>query len=120
MRKLEWQFAEEFLKIPIDIDLMENEVFREWIVEGAARTMRQRMRQGEAAMLKRQVTSKFGSLPAEAEDRIANASLSQLERLDPAVFSHVFQDRLELLDERDGAPGAVEILGAPRNVFSRS
>ena len=66
--------------MPFDIDVMENEVIREWIEKGMEQGRHQGLHEGQANILKRLIGSKFGFLPKEAEQRIENASAGELER----------------------------------------
>ena len=47
---------------------------------GLARGMEQGLQQGEATVLRRLLTRRFGPLPAWAEERLAQASPQELER----------------------------------------
>ena len=79
--------------MPFDIDVMENEVIREWIQTGIRTGLDQGREegrhQGQANILKRQIGSKFGSLPNEAERRIENASARELECWSISLLSAV-------------------------------
>ena len=74
--------------MPLDIDVMENEVIREWIEQGMAKGMQQGMqqgvqqgrRQGEAAILRKLISAKFASLPKPVDERIDLATSEELER----------------------------------------
>ena len=80
LRKLEQLVVKEIHTMPFDIDVMENEVIREWIEKGMEQGRHQGLHEGQANILKRLIGSKFGFLPKEAEQRIENASAGELER----------------------------------------
>lgn len=69
--------------MPITIDLMENEFFREKFLaaraEGHEQGERQGERQGELALLRRLLEYRFGSLPPWAIAKLEAADLTDLE-----------------------------------------
>ena len=88
LRKLERVVEKEIQAMPLDIDVMENEVIREWIEKGMhagmhagmQQGMQQGMHQGQGYLLKRLILSKFGSLSPTNDLRIDGASDADLEQ----------------------------------------
>ena len=77
LRKMAREVAVEVRTMPIQIDLMENEVIAEYYQRG-----RQEGRQeGELALLRRQIEKRFGTIPAWAEEKLAAQTTAQLEQV---------------------------------------
>ncbi|HUQ90307.1 MAG TPA: DUF4351 domain-containing protein [Bryobacteraceae bacterium] len=79
LRKLEGVIQEEVRRMPITIDLMENEFFREKFLAARAEGHEQGERQGELALLRRLLEYRFGSLPPWAIAKLEAADLNDLE-----------------------------------------
>jgi predicted transposase/invertase (TIGR01784 family) len=101
LRKLEKIVREEIQRMPITIDLMENDVIREWIEGGIQKGIEQGLQQGtergQSALLAKQLTRRFGALPAEYELRLQSAHSEQLEKwalrlLDASTLAQVFSE----------------------------
>ena len=83
LRKLNEIVAEEVQNMPIEIDLMENSTIRRWI------------EQGEANLLVKLMTKRFGALSQETEKMLRSAPYDQLERwalrlMDATTLDEVF------------------------------
>ena len=58
--------------------------------------MQQGMREGEATLLERQLTRRFGPLSAETQSRLKNATLEQLEHwADNILDAKTLEDALK-------------------------
>jgi predicted transposase YdaD len=77
VRRLERDLREEARRMPIFIDINENEVlgppYRKGLAEGR--------QEGELALLRRQIQKRFGSVPAWAEEQLGKRSSTELEAL---------------------------------------
>jgi flagellar biosynthesis/type III secretory pathway protein FliH len=76
--------------MPVYIDILENKVlgreFKKGLQEGLQEGRQEGRQEGELAILQRQIEKRFGSLPSWAEQRLAGASMEQLEELATRVL----------------------------------
>jgi hypothetical protein len=68
LRRLEETVEREARKMPIHIDILENQV------------LGREFKRGEVTVLRRQIEKRFGTLPDWVEERLATASTSQLDQ----------------------------------------
>ena len=78
LRQLETKVKEEFEKMAISIDVMENAFLRDLFMGGK--------QEGEASMLSRLLQRRFSNVPAWAQEKIANADLPTLEKWSLQIF----------------------------------
>jgi predicted transposase YdaD len=93
LRKLEPALVEEVRTMPLEIDLMENEIiagyYRRGLEEGREKGReegREKGREegreeGELAVLRRLIEKRFGAIPEWAQERLATRSTKELEEL---------------------------------------
>ena len=85
LRHLGTVIEEEARKVPILNDILQHEVlgreFNKGRQEGRQEGLQEGRQEEAAAMLRRQITARFGPLPSWAEDRLANKSTAELEEL---------------------------------------
>ncbi|MBF0434065.1 MAG: DUF4351 domain-containing protein [Magnetococcales bacterium] len=91
LRKLEWMISEEVKEMAITVNVMENDFLKDLFVKGR--------QEGEAKILTRQLQRRFGNLPAWANEMIAKADLSSLEKwslriFDAQLLDDVFSDKM--------------------------
>lgn len=109
LRRLNEIVAEEVNNMPITIDPMENSTIRGWVEAGIAQGIQQqlpkRLKEAQelmiehdrASLLTKQLTKRFGTLPAKAKKKLQSAHSDQLERwalrlLDAATLDEVLAD----------------------------
>jgi len=91
------EFQKGIEMIETNMDRIRANIMAEGVLLGEQRGMQQGMQQGEGVLLRRQLTRRFGSLPAAMEARLAQASIDQLETwgdrvLDAKSLDDVFQE----------------------------
>ena len=67
--------------MPIQIDLMENEVIADYYNRGRQERRQEGVHEGEIAVLRRQIEKRFGVMPEWAQQRLASRTAEQLEQL---------------------------------------
>lgn len=77
LRKLAGVVKEEMNAMPIQIDLMENEVIADYY----NRSRQEGVHEGEIAILRRQIEKRLGVMPEWAQQRLAGRTTEQLEQL---------------------------------------
>lgn len=81
LRKLAGVVKEEMNAMPIQIDLMENEVIADYYNRGRQEGRQEGVHEGEIAVLRRQIEKRFGEMPEWAQQRLASRTAEQLEQL---------------------------------------
>jgi predicted transposase YdaD len=81
VRGVEQTVREEVQKMGISLDIRDNLFFKEAYAAGIEDGMEKGMEKGEAAILRRLLERRFGSLPEWAQQRIEQANRVQLEEL---------------------------------------
>lgn len=81
LRKLAGVVKEEMNAMPIQIDLMENEVIADYYHRGRQEGRQEGVHEGEIAVLRRQIEKRFGMMPEWAHQRLASRTTEQLEQL---------------------------------------
>jgi predicted transposase YdaD len=93
LRGLEGAVEEEARKVPMYIDILENEVLgrefkkglqqgrQEGVQEGVQQGVQQGRQEGELALLRRMIEARFGALPKWVEERLADRSAAEIEEL---------------------------------------
>jgi hypothetical protein len=89
LRGLAGVVEEEARKVPMYIDILENEVlgreFKKGLQQGRQAGVQEGVQQGrhegELALLRRQLEARFGALPKWAEERLADRSVAEIEEL---------------------------------------
>jgi predicted transposase YdaD len=79
LRKLQVTVEEEVKKMPITVNLMEIEVFRNAFLDGAKQGKKEGKKLGEQQLLQRQLEHRFGKLPKWALAQLAAADVRLLE-----------------------------------------
>ncbi len=91
LRSLAKTVQQEAAKMPIQINLLENEVLgpliRKKVREGVQQGVREGVRKGELALLSRLIEKRFGPLPASASKRLAGLSPSELEDISDRLLA---------------------------------
>ncbi len=89
LRKLENVVTEEIARMPLIIDIMQNEIlgpeFRRGLEQGIEEGREEGRREGELAILTRLLEKRFGPLPVWAQQSLAARSAGQLEELTLAM-----------------------------------
>jgi hypothetical protein len=85
LRRLTKNVEQEAKKMPIYIDLMENEylapAYKRGLQEGELKGELKGRIKGELAVLRPLIEKRFGALPKWAEERLAGSTISELEKL---------------------------------------
>ncbi|HUQ91619.1 MAG TPA: hypothetical protein VM120_08055, partial [Bryobacteraceae bacterium] len=113
LRKLERTIQEEVTRMPLSIDLMENEVLREMFLQWEQRGRQQGILEGEAKgeakgkaegrreeavqLLRRMLERRFGPLPVWASTKVEQTALPMLERwlltpMDASTLEEILTD----------------------------
>ena len=82
LRRLSRTVEQEARKMPIRVNLMENEVLGPMIQKG----LDQARQEGELTILRRQIEKRFGALPGWAGEKLAALPASELEDLSERVL----------------------------------
>ena len=67
--------------MPVYIDILENEVLGREFKKGLQEGRQEGRQEGELRILRKQLETRFGTLPSWAEQRLAEASTERLEEL---------------------------------------
>jgi predicted transposase YdaD len=86
LRHLGESVEQEVRKMPIDADIMENEVIARIYRRGVQEGRQEGRQEGERTVLRRLVEKRFGVLPGWAEERIGASSTAELEELSVRVL----------------------------------
>jgi hypothetical protein len=90
LRRLAKTVEQEARKMPIHIDILENEVlgpvFRKGLQEGLQEGLQKGLQRGELSILRRLIEKRFGALPSWAGEKLAALSASELEDLSVRVL----------------------------------
>jgi predicted transposase YdaD len=102
LRRMAPLVREEIRKMPVYIDLSENEVLgppylkgkAEGREEGKEEGKEEGRKDGELTILRRQIQKRFGTLPAEAEKRLVAKTSAELEQLSERLLDAASLDEL--------------------------
>ena len=90
LRRLEETVREEVGKMPIIIDLMENEIIgpaiRRGLEQGLEQGQKQGLEQGEQRLLRLVIEKRFGPIPAWANDKLTTLTTAEMETLCQRIF----------------------------------
>jgi len=86
LRGLSGVVEQETQKMPVLIDIMENEVLGPVYREGLQDGLQEGMQSGERLVLRRVLEARFGGLPAWAEECLVAKSTAELEELSTRVI----------------------------------
>jgi predicted transposase YdaD len=81
LRRLEKVVEQEARKMPILVDILENQVLGREYKRGLEEGRQEGRQEGELALVRRQIEKRFGSLPEWANARLAKCSVAELEEL---------------------------------------
>jgi hypothetical protein len=81
LRKLAGVGKEKMNAMPIQIDLMENEVIADYYNRGRQERRQEGVHEDEIAVLRRQIEKRFGVMPEWAQQQLASRTTEQLEQL---------------------------------------
>jgi hypothetical protein len=84
----------ELKNMPILDDIMDHDVLGPAIRQGLQQGIQKGLQQGELTILRRQLSARFGDLPAWIDERLANSSTSELEDLSVRLFDAKSLDQL--------------------------
>jgi predicted transposase YdaD len=105
LRRVEPIVRQEAQRMPITVDLMENEFFRDAIInakqEGKREGKQEGKQEGGSAILRMQLAQRFGKLPKWALTQLATADAATLEQWGLRLLS---ADKLEDVLPRASAP----------------
>jgi hypothetical protein len=98
LRRLAKLVEQEARKMPIHINILENEVlgpvFLKGLQEGRDEGLQTGLRTGEIAVLRRLIEKRFGALPRWAAEKLAALSAPELEDLSERVLDARSVDEL--------------------------
>ena len=101
LRHLGESVEQEVRKMPIDADIMENEVIARIYRRGVQEGRQEGRQEGERTVLRRQIEKRFGVLPGWAEERLAARSTAELEELSERVLdAESIEDLFEIRQPR--------------------
>jgi hypothetical protein len=80
LRQLKAEVTREARKMPIQEDIMDNEIVAPWIRQWRAEGRMEGRVEGQLALLTRLIEKRFGSIPPAIRKRIAALKPAQLER----------------------------------------
>jgi hypothetical protein len=86
LRRLAKTVEQEARKMPIHIDILENEVLGPVFRKGLQEGLQKGLQQGELSILRRLMEKRFGALPSWAGEKLAALSASELEDLSVRVL----------------------------------
>jgi hypothetical protein len=86
LRRLAKTVEQEARKMPIHIDILENEVLGPVFRKGLQEGLQKGLQQGELSILRRLIEKRFGALPSWAGEKLAALSASELEDLSVRVL----------------------------------
>ena len=97
LRRLDSAVAEEVRNMAFTLDYMENDFFRGLIEERVEKGIQQALENGQATMISKLLTKRFGVLAPDIEQKLTSAHSEQLERwalrlLDASTLDEVFSD----------------------------
>ena len=110
LRRLAQTVNEEVQKVPLIIDLMENDllgpVLRQGMEKGLEKGLKKGLKkgleqgleqgraQGEQLLLRRLIEKRFGSIPEWAKTKLASLSIPEIERIGERIFEASSLDSL--------------------------
>ena len=86
LRRLGETVREEVQKMPLIIDLMENDIIGPAIRQGLAQGLATGRAEGEQRLLRLQIEKRFGPIPEWANARLASLSVTEIEALGERIF----------------------------------
>ena len=90
LRRLGATVREEVNKMPIVIDLMENDIvgpaIRRGLAQGLEQGLKQGQTEGEQRVLRLQIEKRFGPIPDWANTRLTSLSTAEIEALAESIF----------------------------------
>ena len=90
LRRLEQTVTEEVEKMPLVIDIMENQIIgpaiRKGLAEGLEKGRKEGLEQGEQKLLRQQMKKRFGPIPEWADAKLSTLPIATIEALGDRIF----------------------------------